>query len=205
MLVFRKIALAKPFARRLACSPALCGQVGSQRPSRCMHQESELSATSPRVVSPDPQGEVRRTNVRKLENCFRSRKAFCEAAGRNPSHITTVLANGSRTEIYRRNVGSRVARSIETALELPNLAIDKVGGVDEHLPELTRKHGGRPHQPSSALAATLNDAESGLPAASAQPPLKPLHQAAVQALEAALREGRLSDKLCAQLIADWSV
>jgi len=73
--------------------------------------------------------EVRRGNLGALiQDKFRgNRAAFCRATGKNPNLINLIL---SSNPAIRRNLGEKLARSIEEALGLPErwLDIERSGG-----------------------------------------------------------------------------
>lgn len=127
---------------------------------------------------------VRLRNLQALAACFPSRNAFYREIGRNPTFMSTIL---NPTGKHARNATAKMARSIEEKLGLPNFVLDEEDGLVDHLARLAAEHGG------VALETPTTTPEQG-------PPLKPLQQATLKAITAALAEGRVSDKRCIELL-----
>jgi hypothetical protein len=163
-------------------------------------------AGQPGIHEEDPHSEIRLQNLTSLVSLFKYKSSLARLAGSSP--VQLMQAFKPRDSDAYRPVGHRMARRIEVGLGLPEFTMEQPDGVLKHLPDIVARC-----QAAGIEASLPADGRAG---SSAKPlervrphlvlpsPLKPLHVATLDALEAALRRGAISDKECLSLMQAWT-
>lgn len=141
--------------------------------------------------------EIRLANVARLVDVFLTKAAFCRASEMNASQVGQFFQ--PRNNSGYRNVGPKVSRKIEKALQLPEFSLDKENGVEPHLVALAerfelRRPAVRVEQAPGSTAAQDLRAKTAVG-------LSPLQIATLDSLNQAMRDNRFSDKDCVALLA----
>lgn len=129
-------------------------------------------------------------NLKLLISCFTSRAAFCRASGADPGYISLFFTD---LKEKKKRLGPDTCRKIEHNLGIPKFCMDAEDGVRGELERVKDTH-------------ALLEANAGEVRTTTRPTvmkLKPLHQAALDAFEAALKANTISDHQCVALIAQW--
>lgn len=144
----------------------------------------------------------RASNVRRLLQCFTTKAAMCREGGAvNPSQIEQMFR--ARSDPTYRPPGNALVRKMEKGLGLPEFSMDEPGGIEHHLPAMIGRLRARGAPVKSPPGLDQVPDSSVATAARGAPTTTALHQATVEALQAALAAGRISDVECASYIGKW--